>query len=86
MPFISEEVYHKLRERNDGIYALENMYFLKNFDPLILEYGSWLKKAISAILDAKNKNLKPKDEITLYIDASDITFNPQGFDDILKDK
>jgi len=84
MPFITEEVNHILNEKSDAL-CIKQLNSLENPNPLYLEYGKWLKKAISSILDAKNKNqLKAKDEITLYIDSSSMTYQLDGFDDILK--
>ena len=67
MPFITEEIYHQLKERNDDLtvkqYADE-----KATDKNILSNADLLKEVITAIRDARNKNqLKPKDTIRLHI-------------------
>jgi valyl-tRNA synthetase len=84
MPFVTEEIYHSLKEQDDDL-CIKLYTSINSPSPLILQHGEWLKKAISAVLDAKNKNqLKPKDEITLYIDSSTRSYQPDGLDDILK--
>jgi len=84
MPFITEEMYHILNRKDDDI-CMKQYEYSEPPNTLYLEYGEWLKKAISAILDAKNKNyIKPKDEITLYIDSNSINYQPSGLDEILK--
>jgi valyl-tRNA synthetase len=69
MPFVTEEIYHLLKERKDG-----DDLCVKQFEPIgasdktILSEGELLKKVITAIRDARNKNqIKPKEAITLYI-------------------
>jgi valyl-tRNA synthetase len=67
MPFITEEIYHQLKEQGDDItvkqypaYTAANKAILKN--------GLLLKETITAIRDARNKNLlKPKETIKLHI-------------------
>jgi valyl-tRNA synthetase len=77
MPFVTEEIYHLLRERKDDICV-------KSFPPVntvskeILQNGSLLKVVISAIRDARNKNqIKPKDVIKVHIQtATPASFKP----------
>ncbi len=73
LPFITEEIYHLLKDR-----SVEDDLAIKQFEPLkesnhrILAEGELLKKVISAIRDARNKNqLKPKDLITLSVLADE---------------
>ncbi|MEO9022593.1 MAG: valine--tRNA ligase [Ginsengibacter sp.] len=80
MPFITEEIYHLLKERKDDLTV-------KQFDPLQpaekewLLLGNKLKNVISAIRDARNKNnLKPKETVSLFIETND----PSSYD-LLKD-
>jgi valyl-tRNA synthetase len=70
MPFITEEIYHLLKERNDDLVV-------KQFSPIeksnreVLIFGNKLKEVISAVRDAKAKNkLKPKEPISLYIETN----------------
>ena len=73
MPFITEEIYHLLKEQNEDLIVKQ---FEKNENPdhKILKQGNILKEAITSIRDAKNKNqIKPKEKIKLHIqtDKSD---------------
>jgi valyl-tRNA synthetase len=71
MPFITEEIYHQLKERSAGddlIIRILPAY--DNIDAAILKQGAFLQELITAIRDARNKNqLKPKDPIKLWIDT-----------------
>jgi valyl-tRNA synthetase len=69
MPFITEEIYHLLKERNDDLV-------IKQFSPVekanreVLILGNKLKEVISAVRDAKAKNkMKPKEPVSLYIET-----------------
>ena len=67
MPFITEEIYHSLRERDEDLTVKQ---FEKNQKPdhKILEQGNILKEVITSIRDVRNKNkIKSKDKIKLYI-------------------
>ncbi len=71
MPFITEEIYHLLKERNDDL-MVKQFGPIKNTDPEILTLGDKLKNVISAIRDAKNKNnLKPKEPVSLFIETNE---------------
>jgi valyl-tRNA synthetase len=71
MPFITEEIYHLLKER-------ERDLMIKQFSPLFipdeanLKEGQKLKEIITAIRDARNKiHLKPKESISLHIETAE---------------
>ncbi len=71
MPFITEEIYHLLKEQTSDLIT-------KQFDKIskvertILKQGNILKDAVTAIRDIKNRNqVKPKTEIRLYIQSGD---------------
>ncbi|WP_153799593.1 valine--tRNA ligase [Foetidibacter luteolus] len=67
MPFVTEEIYHQLQERADDL-CVKQLEPAASADPLVLQEGELLKKVISAIRDARNKNqLKPKEAIELHI-------------------
>ena len=67
MPFITEEIYHQLKERTDDI-TIKQYSDANPTNKSTLENGLLLKEVITAIRDAKNKNhLKPKDTIRLHI-------------------
>jgi valyl-tRNA synthetase len=73
MPFITEEVYHSLKERNEGdditISEMSDASCqMLDAGNIILKQGESLQKMITAIRDVRVKqNLKPKDEIELQL-------------------
>jgi valyl-tRNA synthetase len=70
MPFITEEIYHLLEERTDDL-CMKQFAGLQPADAEVLQTAGLLKDVITAIRDARNKNqLKPKEEIQLYIQTS----------------
>ncbi|MFT4203529.1 MAG: valine--tRNA ligase [Chitinophagaceae bacterium] len=67
MPFITEEIFHLLREQTTDL-CVKQFAPIADFDTTILEQGELLKKTISSIRDARNKNqIKPKETIKLHI-------------------
>ena len=69
MPFITEEIYHLLAERNDDL-CVKQFQPTQQTNTQFLQEGELLKKIISSIRDARNKNqIKPKDTIKLNIQA-----------------
>ena len=84
MPFITEEIYHLLKERkDDDDLCMKQFESIKTSDKTILQEGELLKKVISAIRDARNKNqIKPKESIKLYIQA-EATDNYKAIKNIL---
>jgi len=67
MPFITEEIYHLLDDRDDDLANRQSLA-PKTTDTGILQTGAMLKEVITGLRDARNRNrLKPKDEIKLYI-------------------
>jgi valyl-tRNA synthetase len=69
MPFITEEIYHLLKERNDDIIVKQ---FPASQQPNqeILQLGTKLKDLITSIRDARNKNnIRQKDTIRLFIET-----------------
>lgn len=80
MPFITEEIYHQLRAREDGddltikqVTQIET--YLEKHSTLneksILQAGQLLQESITAIRDARNKAaLKPKEAIKLYVQTA----------------
>ena len=67
MPFVTEEIYHQLAERNDDICIKSfGTDFSTSTD--VLQKGDLLKQAISGIRDVRNKQqIKPKETIKLFI-------------------
>ena len=73
LPFITEEIYHQLKEREDDI-TVKQYPVINIGDKKILANASLLKEVITTIRDIRNKNqLKPKDSIKLHIQTEDKT-------------
>jgi valyl-tRNA synthetase len=73
MPFITEEIYHLLQQREDDL-CIKQFSAPQEIDRTILEEGELLKKVISALRDARNKNqVKPKETIRLNIQTGNTT-------------
>ena len=72
LPFITEEIYHQLKERSDDLTIKQYAVSIA-VDKTILSTAALLKEVISTIRDARNKNqLKPKDTIKLHIQTEEI--------------
>lgn len=70
MPFISEEIYHLLKEQNDDL-TVKQFAHIGIPEKGILKQADTLKEFITSVRDARNKNnIKPKDKIKLYIETS----------------
>jgi valyl-tRNA synthetase len=70
MPFITEEIFHHLEEKQQDLCVLQFKPAVKA-DASILGQGEILKQTISAIRDARVKNnIKPKDSIQLHIQSA----------------
>ena len=69
MPFITEEVYHALRERKAGDdITISSMPSSVETKEALLHQGDVLQKMITAIRDVRIKqNLKPKDQIAIQL-------------------
>jgi valyl-tRNA synthetase len=79
MPFITEEIYHLLKQREDDDLCVKQFTAIKQFDRKFLSEAELLKKVISALRDARNKNqLKPKETIRLHVQSE----NKQAYADI----
>ena len=71
MPFITEEVYHQLKEQHSDLTISQYKPFTET-DKAVLANGTLLKEVISSVRDARNKNqLKPKDTVRLHIQSGD---------------
>ena len=84
MPFITEEIYHLLKERKDGDdLCIKQFEKIKEAGTIILQEGELLKRVITAIRDTKNKNqVKPRDAIKLHI-QTDAIDNYKAIENIL---
>lgn len=71
MPFITEEIYHQLRNRQGGNdLIVKELPAYDSIDANVLKQGAMLQELITAIRDTRNKNqLKPKDTIKLWVDT-----------------
>jgi valyl-tRNA synthetase len=70
MPFITEEIYHLLKERK-GDLMVKQFCAVEKADNEILIAGNKLKNIITAVRDAKNKNrVKPKETVSLFIETN----------------
>ncbi len=85
LPFVTEEIYHILKDMVGGDDLINRQLpVLTAPDAQILKDGLMLQELITALRDTRNKNqLKPKDQIKLFVDSDN-----QGFynkvQDILK--
>ena len=71
MPFVSEDIYHLLGERNDDL-CVKQFENVVTADSLILKKGILLKDIITGLRDVRNRQqVKPKETIELYIDTAD---------------
>jgi valyl-tRNA synthetase len=69
MPFITEEIYHLLQDRDDDL-IVKQFSSAEQPDEEVLQLGNKLKELITAIRDARNKNnIRPKDTIKLFIET-----------------
>ena len=71
MPFVTEEIYHLLAERNDDLMVKGYCKTIPA-DRKILEEGALLKNIISGLRDVRNKHqIKPKETISLHIQTKE---------------
>ncbi|MBK9794765.1 MAG: valine--tRNA ligase [Sphingobacteriales bacterium] len=72
MPFISEEIYHRLNEERTDDICVAAYPAIHAYDAKIIQEGEKLKEVISAIRDVRNKNgLSPKITMTVSVQATD---------------
>ncbi len=74
MPFITEEIYHALKERAEGDDITIKQYTnLQTADASVLGLATQLKEVITALRDVRVKNqIKPKEPIKLSIETADV--------------
>ena len=85
LPFITEDIYHNLKERAAGDdLMVKQLPAYSTPDQEVLRDGTMLQELITAIRDTRVKNqLKPKDTINLWIDTDKRSFY-EGTVDILR--
>ncbi|ANE53109.1 valine--tRNA ligase [Flavisolibacter tropicus] len=70
MPFITEEIYHQLKDQTDDL-CVKQFSKSANIQQSLLQQGDLLKQTISAIRDVRVKNnIKPKDPVNVHVQAS----------------
>jgi len=70
MPFITEEIYHLLREQSDDL-SVKQYAPTQATDNSILAQGELLKQTITAIRDARVKNnIKSKEPVKLFVQTA----------------
>ena len=73
MPFITEEIWHQLKERKEGEDCIVSAWQTgREFDVDLLKDVEFTQSVISNIRDIRGKNqLKQKEELTIYVQATD---------------
>jgi valyl-tRNA synthetase len=76
LPFVTEEIYHLLQEREEGNdLMIQQMPAATTVNDQILTDGALLQEIITAVRDTRVKNnLKPKDKVQLYVTTEDQAF------------
>jgi valyl-tRNA synthetase len=70
-PFVTEEIYHQLREQQVDL-CVKQFIPAKAIDNTVLQQGEVLKQTITSIRDVRVKNsIKPKDPIKLHIQSAE---------------
>ena len=73
MPFFTEEIYHLIRDHDDDI-CVRQFSFVQKPGHEISAQGELLKRVITALRDARNRNnIKPKEIIALHIQSENST-------------
>jgi len=83
MPFITEELYHALRQRDSGESIMNQNYALpnQNYDKKILSDYETAKEIIINIRNIRaSKNISPKETLTLYVKGE---YN-SDYDEVIK--
>jgi valyl-tRNA synthetase len=83
MPFLTEEIFHLLREQKEDL-IVRQLPVVRERNDDILQQGQLLQQLITSIRDTRNKNLlKPKDVVSLSFDSVNNAFY-QATGDILQ--
>ncbi|MGZ8557127.1 MAG: valine--tRNA ligase [Chitinophagaceae bacterium] len=79
MPFISEEIYHLLKEQQDDL-TVKQYTLIGDFNKDILKAGSILKTDVTAIRDARKKNnIKNSDQVAYSRNGTGDRIYPGNF-------
>jgi valyl-tRNA synthetase len=70
-PFITEEIYHQLKDRKEDLTIKQVAVSSAAIATDYLSQGELLKKTITALREARNKNnIKPKETVKLHIQSA----------------
>ena len=70
MPFISEEIFHLLRPQTTDLCVTQTSPYRQPVNEILVQ-GELLKKVITSLRDARNKNqVKPKESVELHIQTN----------------
>src|SRR5204863_6979581 len=86
MPFITEEVYHALKERKEGDdLTIKRMKTINRYNKMIVEQGHSLKTLLTDIRNSRVRDqLKPKDLIKkLWLEGEEYSFT-KSVEEIIK--
>lgn len=72
MPFLTEEIWHQLRDRKDGDDCFKQLWPVgKSWDKSLISNVEQAKDIISKVRDLRNQNqLKPRDPLALFVQDS----------------
>lgn len=89
MPFVTEEVWHGLKEREAGDDCVVSNYpKAESFDSDLIKKVELAKDVVSKVREARNKNgLKAKELLKLYVEASDTAkamYSTEGLEAMIK--
>ncbi len=74
MPFLTEEIFHLLRDQKDDL-IVRQLNTSEEYNETVLQQGQLLQQMITAIRDTRNKNnISNKQAITLQIETNNIGF------------
>lgn len=84
MPFVTEEIYHLLKERDEKDCILVASFPKQaKINSEIISQGEKTKEIISKIRELKNQNnIKQKEELSLFVSTND-TANHDGFKNVI---
>lgn len=76
MPFVTEEIYHNLSDRQDGDDCIVASFPSAGVvDSVLLDEFEVLKRLVSKVRDTRNANqLKPKELLSLYVEQANQNF------------
>jgi valyl-tRNA synthetase len=84
MPFITEEIWQALKERNDNYLIIEEWPSAKPFDIDLLDAGEEAFEVVSQIRNLRNaKQISPKTALSLFVKTNDRS-RLETFADVIK--